>query len=48
VELLMRGMRMGSSSEGPDADQPDYDSVASDEDTDAEHSAKDDRTKVAR
>ncbi|XP_059921442.1 ARF GTPase-activating protein GIT2a isoform X8 [Gadus macrocephalus] len=45
VELLMRGMRMGSSSEGPDADQPDYDSVASDEDTDAEHSAKDDRTK---
>uniref|UniRef100_A0A8C5B7W4 G protein-coupled receptor kinase interacting ArfGAP 2a n=1 Tax=Gadus morhua TaxID=8049 RepID=A0A8C5B7W4_GADMO len=27
---------MGSSSEGPDADQPDYDSVASDEDTDAE------------
>uniref|UniRef100_A0A8C5AJQ3 G protein-coupled receptor kinase interacting ArfGAP 2a n=1 Tax=Gadus morhua TaxID=8049 RepID=A0A8C5AJQ3_GADMO len=25
-------------SEGPDADQPDYDSVASDEDTDAEHS----------
>uniref|UniRef100_A0A8C5A2R3 G protein-coupled receptor kinase interacting ArfGAP 2a n=1 Tax=Gadus morhua TaxID=8049 RepID=A0A8C5A2R3_GADMO len=46
VELLMRGMRMGSSSEGPDADQPDYDSVASDEDTDAEHSAKDDRTKL--
>ncbi|CAL8248513.1 unnamed protein product [Merluccius merluccius] len=45
VELLMRGVRMGSSSEVPDADQPDYDSVASDEDTDAEHSAKDDRTK---
>ncbi|KAK0138109.1 ARF GTPase-activating protein GIT2 [Merluccius polli] len=48
VELLMRGVRMGSSSEVPDADQPDYDSVASDEDTDAEHSAKDDRTKVAQ
>ena len=44
----MRGVRMGSSSEVPDADQPDYDSVASDEDTDAEHSAKDDRTKVAQ
>ncbi|KAG7273137.1 hypothetical protein CRUP_034535 [Coryphaenoides rupestris] len=26
VDLLMRGVRMGSSSEGPDADQPDYDS----------------------
>ncbi|KAJ3604064.1 hypothetical protein NHX12_028805 [Muraenolepis orangiensis] len=45
VELLMRGVRAGPGSEAPDADQPDYDSVASDEDTDAELSAKDDRTK---
>ncbi|KAM6930413.1 ARF GTPase-activating protein GIT2a isoform 2-T2 [Xenentodon cancila] len=46
VELIMKGMAVRHFSDSQDNDQPDYDSVASDEDTDQElPSSKGDRTK---
>ncbi|KAJ8379348.1 hypothetical protein SKAU_G00001260 [Synaphobranchus kaupii] len=46
VELILKGVSSRHGSEGQDNDQPDYDSVASDEDTDQEPpSGKGDRTK---
>ncbi|XP_061116182.1 ARF GTPase-activating protein GIT2a isoform X7 [Conger conger] len=46
VELILRGVGSRHGSEGQDVDQPDYDSVASDEDTDQEPpSGTGDRTK---
>lgn len=47
VELILKSISNQHSSEGQDNDQPDYDSVASDEDTDLETSAaKSNRQKV--
>ena len=43
VELILKSRSGG---EGLDNDQPDYDSVASDEDTDKEPPSGKDRTKV--
>ncbi|XP_064209586.1 ARF GTPase-activating protein GIT2a isoform X5 [Anguilla rostrata] len=46
VELILKGISSRHGSEGQEVDQPDYDSVASDEDTDQEPpSGKGDRTK---
>ncbi|KAJ8286085.1 hypothetical protein GJAV_G00034370 [Gymnothorax javanicus] len=46
VELILKGVGSRHGSEGQEVDQPDYDSVASDEDTDQEPpSDKGDRTK---
>ncbi|XP_061585107.1 ARF GTPase-activating protein GIT2a isoform X1 [Cololabis saira] len=46
VELIMKGVAVRHFSDNQDNDQPDYDSVASDEDTDQElPSSKGDRTK---
>jgi len=52
VELILRGVDSRRGSEGQDSDQPDYDSVASDEDPEREAVTRDDedgadrRTKV--
>uniref|UniRef100_A0A667Z5J8 G protein-coupled receptor kinase interacting ArfGAP 2a n=1 Tax=Myripristis murdjan TaxID=586833 RepID=A0A667Z5J8_9TELE len=47
VELILKSVGVRHGSDGQDNDQPDYDSVASDEDTDQElPSSKGDRTKV--
>lgn len=47
VELILKSISNQHSSEGQDNDQPDYDSVASDEDTDLEtNAAKSNRQKV--
>ena len=47
VELILKSVGSRHGSESQDNDQPDYDSVASDEDTDQEPSScKGDRTKV--
>lgn len=49
VELIMKNVAVRHCSDSQDNDQPDYDSVASDEDTDQElPSSKGDRTKVPR
>ncbi|XP_041718224.1 ARF GTPase-activating protein GIT2 isoform X9 [Coregonus clupeaformis] len=45
VELILKSVSSRSGSEGLDNDQPDYDSVASDEDTDKEPPSGKDRTK---
>ncbi|XP_041756399.2 ARF GTPase-activating protein GIT2 isoform X10 [Coregonus clupeaformis] len=45
VELILKSVSILHGSEGLDNDQPDYDSVASDEDTDQEPSSGKDRTK---
>ncbi|KAM4616349.1 ARF GTPase-activating protein GIT2a isoform 4-T4 [Polymixia lowei] len=46
VDLILKSVGVRHGSEGQDNDQPDYDSVASDEDTDQEQpSSKGDRTK---
>lgn len=47
VELILKSISNQHSSESQDNDQPDYDSVASDEDTDLEtNAAKSNRQKV--
>lgn len=47
VELILKDIGNRRGSESPEMDQPDYDSVASDEDTEQEPtSGKDERTKV--
>lgn len=47
VELILKSISNQHSSESQDNDQPDYDSVASDEDTDLEtNAAKSTRQKV--
>uniref|UniRef100_A0A8C8JKG4 Arf-GAP domain-containing protein n=1 Tax=Oncorhynchus tshawytscha TaxID=74940 RepID=A0A8C8JKG4_ONCTS len=46
VELILKSVSIRRGSEGLDNDQPDYDSVASDEDTDQEPPSGKDRTKV--
>uniref|UniRef100_A0A667ZZS6 G protein-coupled receptor kinase interacting ArfGAP 2a n=1 Tax=Myripristis murdjan TaxID=586833 RepID=A0A667ZZS6_9TELE len=47
VELILKSVGVRHGSDGQDNDQPDYDSVASDEDTDQElPSSKGDRTKL--
>lgn len=49
VELILKGIGNRHGSESQEVDQPDYDSVASDEDTEREPaSGKEERTKVAR
>ncbi|XP_071012198.1 ARF GTPase-activating protein GIT2a isoform X7 [Oncorhynchus clarkii lewisi] len=45
VELILKSVSIRRGSEGLDNDQPDYDSVASDEDTDQEPPSGKDRTK---
>ncbi|XP_070303027.1 ARF GTPase-activating protein GIT2a isoform X7 [Salvelinus sp. IW2-2015] len=45
VELILKSVSIQRGSEGLDNDQPDYDSVASDEDTDQEPPSGKDRTK---
>uniref|UniRef100_A0A3P8XA58 Arf-GAP domain-containing protein n=1 Tax=Esox lucius TaxID=8010 RepID=A0A3P8XA58_ESOLU len=45
VELILKSVSSRHGSEGLDNDQPDYDSVASDEDTDQEPNSSKDRTK---
>ncbi|XP_028834799.1 ARF GTPase-activating protein GIT2b isoform X3 [Denticeps clupeoides] len=46
VELILKGIHSQSGSDSPEADQPDYDSVASDEDIERDPvSSKDERTK---
>ncbi|KAL0183028.1 hypothetical protein M9458_022403, partial [Cirrhinus mrigala] len=46
VELILKDIGNRHGSESPEMDQPDYDSVASDEDTEQEPtSGKDERTK---
>lgn len=48
VEFILKNMAVRHCSDSQDNDQPDYDSVASDEDTDQElPSSKGDRTKVS-
>lgn len=47
VDLILKSVGVRRGSESQDNDQPDYDSVASDEETDQElPSSKGDRTKV--
>uniref|UniRef100_A0A8C7P0G7 G protein-coupled receptor kinase interacting ArfGAP 2a n=1 Tax=Oncorhynchus mykiss TaxID=8022 RepID=A0A8C7P0G7_ONCMY len=46
IELILKSVSIRRGSEGLDNDQPDYDSVASDEDTDQEPPSGKDRTKV--
>ncbi|XP_045562708.1 ARF GTPase-activating protein GIT2 isoform X12 [Salmo salar] len=46
VELILKSVSIRRGSEGLDNDQPDYDSVASDEDTDQEPPLGKDRTKL--
>uniref|UniRef100_A0AAY4BKB4 Arf-GAP domain-containing protein n=1 Tax=Denticeps clupeoides TaxID=299321 RepID=A0AAY4BKB4_9TELE len=47
VELILKGIHSQSGSDSPEADQPDYDSVASDEDIERDPvSSKDERTKL--
>uniref|UniRef100_A0A3P8XEI8 Arf-GAP domain-containing protein n=1 Tax=Esox lucius TaxID=8010 RepID=A0A3P8XEI8_ESOLU len=46
VELILKSVSSRHGSEGLDNDQPDYDSVASDEDTDQEPNSSKDRTKL--
>uniref|UniRef100_A0A4W5M2I5 G protein-coupled receptor kinase interacting ArfGAP 2a n=1 Tax=Hucho hucho TaxID=62062 RepID=A0A4W5M2I5_9TELE len=46
VELILKSQSSRSGGEGLDNDQPDYDSVASDEDTDKEPPSGKDRTKL--
>lgn len=48
VEFVLKSVAVRHCSDSQDNDQPDYDSVASDEDTDQElPSSKGDRTKVS-
>lgn len=47
IELILKSVGVRHCSDSQEIDQPDYDSVASDEDTDQELlSSKEDRTKV--
>uniref|UniRef100_A0A8C7P2L4 G protein-coupled receptor kinase interacting ArfGAP 2a n=1 Tax=Oncorhynchus mykiss TaxID=8022 RepID=A0A8C7P2L4_ONCMY len=46
IELILKSVSIRRGSEGLDNDQPDYDSVASDEDTDQEPPSGKDRTKL--